>query len=453
MALFPAKPGWCNAPMNETPFPFPQHFKFGCATASYQVEGAANEDGRGPSIWDTFCREPGRVLSDHTGDVAVDQYHRYAEDIERMGWLGISMYRFSISWSRVLPAGRGAVNEAGLDYYDRLVDALLAAGIEPWATLFHWDLPQALEDDFGGWESAETPRYFAEYAGLIARRLSDRVTNFFTVNELFCFTDKGYAEGRAFDAFAPGKGLAAAGRNQVRHHGLLAHGLAVQALREHARQPVRIGLAENPDHCCPIMETPPHIDAARTAYRERNERFLTAIMEGAYPESYLTAEGADAPKFSDEEMKVIGSPLDFVGLNMYAPVLIRAADSASGYAVVPFSESHPRLTMPWLHFGPQISYWAPRFMKELWGVESVYITENGCAALDRPNLDGEILDTDRLTYLRAHLQSAQRAVAEGWPLHGYFAWSLLDNFEWAHGYERRFGLFYVTIGRWSGRRN
>jgi beta-glucosidase len=432
--------------MATSPFSFPPDFKFGCATSSYQVEGAARTDGRGPSIWDTFCREPGRVMFDHNGDVAVDQYHRYRDDVRSMQWLGVKMYRFSISWSRVLPTGRGQINEAGLDYYSRLTDELLAAGIEPWATLFHWDLPQGLQDDFGGWQSAETAKYFGEYAALISQRLSDRIKNFFTINEFFCFTDKGYAMGDVFDAFAPGLKLPPSGRNQVRHHALLAHGLAAQALRQNAKSEIKVGLAENAQVCCPVIETPANIAAARTAFRELNGAFLTAVMEGAYPASYLKAEGADAPRFTEEEMKIIGTPLDFVGLNMYAPTLVRASDKTdAGFEVVPVADSHPKFLFDWLRLGPEITYWSSRFVKELWNVNEVYITENGCAGDDKPTRAGEILDTDRVLYLRQHLISATRAVAEGWPLKGYFAWSLLDNFEWAHGYIRRFGLFYVNF--------
>jgi beta-glucosidase len=424
--------------------PFPQDFLFGCATASYQVEGAANLDGRGPSIWDTFAKKPGRTLADHNADVSVDQYHRYKEDVQLMKWLGLGAYRFSISWSRVLPNGTGKINEKGLDYYNRLVDELLANGIQPWITLFHWDLPQALEDRYGGWRSPQIADDFAEYAGVISDRLSDRVKDFFTINEFFCFIDKGYGQGHVFDSFAPGIKLAPKELNQTRHNALLAHGKAVQALRAHARQPLHVGLADNSTICVPVTETEENINAARKAFREQNAWLITPVMEGKYLDHSLEELGADAPVFTDEEMKVISSPLDFVGMNMYTPVLIRHADNKQGYEPVAFSASHPKFHMPWLNFGPQITYWAPRFAKELWNVEKFYITENGCAADDQMNFDGEILDTDRVTYLREHFSHAARAVAEGWPLKGYFVWSLLDNFEWAYGFTRRFGITYVN---------
>ena len=245
--------------------PFPKDFVFGTATASYQVEGAVSEDGRGPSIWDTFSHLPGRIIHDQNADVAVDQYHRYEEDVASMKWMGLGAYRFSISWSRVLPEGRGRVNEKGFDYYDRLVDELLENGIQPWPTLFHWDLPQALEDAYGGWRGRQIIDDFADYAALVAERLSDRVKNFFTVNEFYCFIDKGYGMGEVFDAFAPGVKISRKELNQTRHNALIAHGRAVQALRAHARQPLNIGVADLCNIACPVMETEENIVAARAA--------------------------------------------------------------------------------------------------------------------------------------------------------------------------------------------
>ena len=288
---------------------FPASFVWGCATASYQVEGAAQEDGRKPSVWDTFSHAPGRVEMDHNGDVSVDQYHRYKEDIEHLQWLGCKAYRFSISWPRVFPDGSGQANEKGFAYYDRLVDELLKHGIEPYATLFHWDLPQALEDRYGGWQSRETAKHFADYAEAVAQRLSDRITHFFTINEFSCFTDEGYGSGTK----APGKVLGDKVRNQVRHHAVLGHGMAVGALRAAGRRrPLQIGLAENPSLCVPVIEAGAHIAAARTAMREVNAPFLTAILEGKYTEHYLSTEGKNAPEFTAEDMQTISTPLDLV---------------------------------------------------------------------------------------------------------------------------------------------
>jgi len=421
--------------------PFPEDFLWGSATASYQVEGAAAVDGRAPSIWDTFSHLPGRVENDHHGDVAVDQYHLYKEDVQLMKWLGLKAYRFSLSWSRVLPDGIGAVNEKGADYYDRLVDELLANDIQPWITFFHWDLPQALEDTWGGWASPQTAKAFGEFVSLMTTRLSDRVTNFFTINEFQCFTDMGYRSG---GPHAPGRSMGVKGANQVRHNGLLAHGHAVAAIRSNAKQKVKVGLAENSGVCVPVMETEGDIEACRKAMREVNAHFLTTILEGKYPDCYLQTEAENAPEYTDDEMKLIGAPLDFVGLNMYAPNYYRAADNDSGYEAVPHPISYPRMNMPWLFIGPQITYWGPRHLKEIWGVDEVYITENGCACEDRLTQEGEVYDTDRVLYLRNHFISAHRAVDEGWPLKGYFVWSLLDNFEWSWGYNKRFGITYVN---------
>ncbi len=428
-------------PSSKDHYRFPESFLWGCATASYQVEGAAAEDGRKPSVWDTYARQPGRVAMGHTGDIAADQYHRYKQDIQLIKALGAKAYRFSVAWPRVFPDGSGQPNEKGIAYYQRLVDALLAAGIEPYATLFHWDLPQALEDSVGGWRSRETAKLFGEYASFVTRRLSDRVSHFFTINEFSCFTDEGYGSGTK----APGLKLPAREVNQVRHCAVLAHGIALQAIRAAARRPVEVGIAENPTMCVPVIETEPHIAAARRAMRELNAQFLTAVLEGSYTPAYLEAAGKDAPQFTPEDMKTIGGRLDFVGLNCYAPTHIRADSGPSGFAVVPHPASYPHMASGWLYFGPEILYWAPRHLKEIWGVNNVMITENGCSADDPVAADGRVYDTDRVMYLRNHLAQAHRAVSEGWPLTGYFLWSLLDNFEWADGYTKRFGIYYVNF--------
>lgn len=420
---------------------FPDSFLWGSATASYQVEGAAHEDGRKPSVWDTYARQPGRIAMGHTGDIAVDQYHRYKQDIELMKWLGVKAYRFSVAWPRVFPDGFGPPNEKGMLYYERLADALLAAGIEPYVTLFHWDLPQACQDKFGGWQSRETSRHFGEYAAFVTRRLSDRVSHYFTINEFSCFTDEGYGSGTK----APGLKLPAKQVNQVRHHAVLGHGIAVQAIRAAARRPVQVGLAENPTLCVPVLETEPHVAAAQRAMRQLNAPFLTTILEGKYTPEYLAAAGSDAPQFTAEDMKTIGGKLDLVGLNCYSPTHIRAASGPSGFAVVPHPSSYPHMASGWLYLGPQILYWAPRHLKEIWGVNNVMITENGCSSDDRPAADGRVYDTDRVMYLRNHLVQVHRAVSEGWPLTGYFLWSLMDNFEWADGYTKRFGIYYVNF--------
>ena len=417
---------------------FPKGFLWGCATAAYQVEGAAAEDGRGPSVWDTFSHTPGKTYRGETGDVADDCYHRYKEDVQLLKALGVSTYRMSISWSRVFPTGVGPVNPKGMDYYNRVVDELLANGITPYITLFHWDLPQALP---GGWQSRETPKAFAEYAGYVSKRLSDRVSHFMTTNELTCFTDLGYRYGM----FAPGLRLSDREANQVRHNGILAHGLAVQAIRANTPGSTQVGLAENATVFVPIIETPEHIAAAQKATRVMNAPFLTALMEGKYIDEYLHREGANAPHAEPGDFKAIGSPLDFVGLNVYTPTYVRADSSPLGFAVESAPASYPHMVSPWLAIGPECIYWAVRNVSELWKVPAIYITENGCSSDDVLNPAGHIEDTDRVMYLRNHLTHLHRAAAEGYPIKGYFLWSLLDNFEWLDGYSKRFGIHYVDF--------
>jgi beta-glucosidase len=416
---------------------FPKGFKWGCATAAYQVEGAVKEEGRGETNWDIFSHTPGKVANGDTGDVACDSYHRYREDHQLLKNLGVSTYRMSLAWSRIFPEGRGQPNQAGIDHYNRVIDDLLANGITPYVTLFHWDLPAALP---GGWQSRDTAKAFADYAGFMAGKLSDRVKHFMTINEFACFTDLGHREG----IHAPGLKLDPAGVNQVRHHGVLAHGLGVQAIRASAKAGTKVGLADNPSITVPVIETPEHINAARKAMREVNAAALTAVMEGRYIDSYLTAQGAAAPKVEEGDMKAIGSPLDFVGINVYAPQFVRADTNAQGYSVLPMLASSPRMASPWLRVGPESAYWAVRNATELWKPKAIYITENGCSA-DDPVTDGRIDDADRVMYLRNYIGQAQRATAEGLPLKGYFLWSLMDNFEWADGYGKRFGLHYVDF--------
>ena len=423
--------------------PFPSDFLWGVATSAYQIEGAAREDGRGPSVWDTFCRRPGAIAQGQAGDVASDHYHRYKQDVALMRELGIKAYRFSISWSRVFPSDNKTINPRGLDFYKRLVDELLGAGIQPWPTLFHWDLPQWCEDRYRGWESKQCAVDFADYAAVIAKHLGDRVAGFMTINEFLCFLDKAYLP--SDEVFAPGKVVDRKTFNQARHHAVYAHGLAVGFIRQAcgARCPP-IGLAENIPNVVPILETREHVDAAREALREMTGMYLTPIMEGAYHPRYLAQQGADAPTFTDDEMRIIRSPIDFVGVNLYAPTYVRHDPAVpGGWSVVKCDAAYPRMYMPWLNVGPQIMYWCPRLLSELWKVPAVYITENGCANPDELDANGQVLDVARVMYLQQHLIHLQRAASEGYPVKGYFLWSLLDNFEWAFGTTRRFGIVHV----------
>jgi beta-glucosidase len=423
---------------NPTELKFPSDFLWGCATASYQIEGAASEDGRKPSVWDTFSHTPGKTHGGDTGDVADDSYHRYKEDVQLLKSLGVKGYRFSISWSRIFPDGTGQPNDKGLAYYNRVVDELLANGIQPYITLFHWDLPEALPN---GWQSRDTPKAFADYAAYVSKHLSDRVSHFFTTNEFVCFTDLSYKIGQ----FAPGMKLAPAQVNQVRHHGILAHGLGVQAIRANAKTGTKVGLAENANVYMPVIETREHLEATRKATREGNAPFLTAIMEGKYTDAYLAREGANAPKVEPGDLKAISSPLDFVGLNIYTGDYVRADSSPAGFAVEPRPTSYPHMTSPWINIDPEALYWAIRNPSDLWKPKELFITENGCSSDDVVNANGHIEDTDRVMYLRNHITHMHRAASEGYPIKGYFLWSLLDNFEWADGYSKRFGLHYVDF--------
>ena len=439
-ALSPLLEAAAQTGSTEPPIPrrFPQNFIWGTATAAYQVEGAVHEDGRGPSVWDTFSHTPGKTHAGDTGDVADDFYHRYHEDIQLMQRLGCKGFRFSIAWPRIFPEGTGTPNQKGIDFYKRLTDALHQAGIEPFCTLFHWDLPQALQDK-GGWSNRATSQAFADYAHYTAGQLSDRISHWMTINEFDSFIDDGYGTGGS----APGLRLPRKELMQTRHNAVLAHGLAVQAIRAAAKRPVQVGLAEDVHGAMPAMEDEAHIRAARTALREENAQYLTAILEGRYTDLYLKNLGADAPQFTPEDMKAISSPIDFLGINIYTTREAIPSDSPAGYEMIPRPASYPHMASEWLFMNPQALYWTPKLIASMWGVRTLYITENGCSSADVVRPDGHILDSDRVMYLRNYLGQLQRGIAEGVPVKGYFLWSLLDNFEWASGYSLRFGITYV----------
>jgi beta-glucosidase len=422
------------------PHRFPQNFIWGTATASYQVEGAVHEDGRGPSIWDTFAHTPGKTYEGQTADVADDFYHRYKEDIASMQHLGVKGFRMSIAWPRVFPQGTGTPNPKGLDFYKHLLDALHAADIEPYVTLFHWDLPQALQDQ-GGWTNRATSHAFADYAHYTVSQLSDRVTHWMTTNEFDSFIDDGYGTGNS----APGLRLPRRELAATRHNAVLAHGLGVQAIRAAATHPVQVGLAEDISGVMPAIEDPAHIHAAEIGLREQNAQYITVILEGRYTDHYLESLGADAPVFTPGELKTISTPIDFLGINVYTTREAIPSDNAPGYEMIERPATYPHMASDWLFFNSQALYWTPKLVSTLWGVKKIYITENGCSSADVLRPDNRVLDSDRVMYLRSYLTQLQRGIAEGVPIHGYFLWSLLDNYEWASGFSKRFGITYVDF--------
>jgi beta-glucosidase len=420
---------------------FPDGFLWGSATASYQVEGAVKEGGRGPSIWDTFSHTPGKTFEGETGDVADDDYHRYKQDIGLMKDLGLKTCRFSIAWPRIFPNGLGTPNPKGIDHYRAVVDAMLAAGIEPYCTLYHWDLPQALQDK-GGWENRDTALAFADYAGYVASQLGDKIHHWMTMNEIRSFTELGYGNG----LHAPGMRVGPKRLAQLTHYAVLGHGLAVKAIRAHASSAPLVGLADNANATCPILNDEANIRAARTAYQEENAQYLNVIMTGKYTAAYLKRLGPNAPHFTEDEMKTISQPLDFVGLNVYTPSWVRADSSQeTGYSVVPDPPSYPHMDSPWLKLGPESLFWSPTLAHHIYGIKTLYITENGASSEDTVASDGQVYDTGRTMYLRNYITQLQRAIAAGAPVKGYFLWSLLDNYEWADGYSKRFGITYVDF--------
>src|SRR5215831_2139985 len=433
---------------------FPDGFYWGVGTSSYQIEGAWNEDGKGMSIWDTFAHTPGNIKNDDNGDVANDHYHRYKEDVALMKSIGANAYRFSIAWPRIFPEGIGQPNQKGLDFYNRLVDELVHAGIEPFATLYHWDLPQTLQERYGGWRSKDTAKAFADYAGYMAEQLGDRVKHYFTINEFASFVEGGYqvldidvgGGKKVHMGGAPGLNLSDSELKQVRHHAVLGHGLAVQAIRASGPAGTKVGFAENIRVAVPIIDEPDHVKAAEAATRERNAGFMTVMLEGKYTDGYLAEGGGDSPRFTDEELETIATPLDFVGLNVYRPGwYVEASEEPPGYREIPINASHPKMESSWHVFDPEVMYWAPKQMQSIWGANSIFITENGCAAADVVAEDGRVYDSDRVMFLRACLGQLQRATSEGVPVDGYFLWSAQDNFEWVWGYGNRFGLIYVDF--------
>lgn len=422
--------------------PFPERFVWGAAAASYQIEGAVRTDGRGDCVWNLMCRRPGAIKGGHTGAVACDHYHRFRDDIALMREVGLQAYRFSISWPRVLPDGTGAVNAKGVDFYDALVDELLAAGIQPWVTLFHWDFPLELYHR-GGWMNRDSAQWFADFARVVAERLSDRVGHWFTLNEPFVFVSLGHSSG----IHAPGDRLPRREVARVAHNALRAHGLAVQTLRATATGPLKIGMAAVGATCVPERDKAEDIDAARRKMFGFTEWSLwkhswwnDPVFFGHYPEEALRMLGDDAPRIEARDMEDIAQPLDFFGANIYHGTRVRASRGGEAETVPP-PPGHPETAIRW-PVVPEALRWGPRFLHERYKVP-VVITENGLSNQDSVSLDGMVHDPQRIDYMRRHLIELSNAVDDGAEVAGYFHWSLMDNFEWAEGYRERFGLIHV----------
>jgi beta-glucosidase len=425
-------------------YTFPRGFRWGAATAAYQIEGAVGVDGRGKSIWDTFSHQPGRIAGGDTGDVACEHYHRYRDDVALMARLGLTAYRFSIAWPRVQPGGRGPANAKGLDFYQRLVDELLAAGIEPWVTLYHWDLPQELEDA-GGWPVRDTAERFAEYALLAYRALGDRVPVWTTLNEPWCSAFLGYGSGE----HAPGRQDPVAAVRAA-HHLLLGHGRAVEAIR--ATDPrAAVGIVLNLYAVSPASDTPADAATAHRVDGLANRMFLDPLLLARYPDDVLDdlARVAGLGHIRDGDLDTIAAPLSMLGVNYYSRYVVAAEPATPGPSAWPGCEGirfvpqdAPVTAMDWAVDPSGLTETLCRIARDYPPIP-LYVTENGAAYHDELGPDGAVDDPDRVAYFDGHLRACLDTIAAGVPLKGYFAWSLLDNFEWAWGYGRRFGLVYV----------
>lgn len=415
-----------------TKLSFPKDFLWGTATSAHQIEGAWADDGKGVNTWDRFEQEPGRILNGDTAQVACDHYHRWSEDLSLIREIGFGAYRFSISWARILPNGRGKPNPLGLDFYDRLVDALLAKGIKPLVTLYHWDLPQALQNTIGGWESRDSAKIFADYAGVVTKRLGDRVTDWITHNEPGA-TMEAYLEG----TMPPGtidRRLA----YQVAHHVLLSHGLAGQALDSYSPKKPKVGIALDLWPVHPATDKQGNDVQADLWWQLRYAWFLSPVSLGKYPELALDALGDDGPITQNGDLKLISRKLDFIGVNHYSRLLV------DGRGKEHLPEGAPLTDMEWEVYPPAMFEVLDQVQNE-YGVSPIYITENGAAYQDQIDADGRIRDRKRRQYFQKYLAQVHKAIEKGIDVRGYFAWSLLDNFEWAFGYDKRFGLIYVNF--------
>ncbi|MFL6548226.1 MAG: GH1 family beta-glucosidase [Povalibacter sp.] len=416
---------------------FPENFLWGCATSAYQIEGSTLADGAGPNIWQRFSRTPGRVANNDNGDVACDHYRRFDQDVELMQQMGLNAYRFSIAWARVLPEGTGRVNAAGLAFYDRLVDLLLAKGIQPMVTLFHWDMPAAL-DDRGGWLNPDSPQWFAQYAEVVFRKLDDRVKLWTTLNEPWVVTDGGYLHG----TMAPGHHNAFEAPI-ASHHLMMAHGAGVQVYRATGKH--QIGLVVNIEPKYPASQSEADIAATRRAEAYMNRQYIEPAVLGRYPNELKETFGDTWPQWPSKDMDLIRQSLDYVGVNYYTRSVTRHDPNAWPLQASPVRQKHATYTETGWEVFPQGLTDTLLWIKNNYGNPVLYVTENGAAFYDPPQVEGVTLeDPLRTDYLRKHVKAVYDAIVQGADVRGYFAWSLLDNFEWALGYAKRFGLIHVN---------
>ncbi|HIT90434.1 MAG TPA: beta-glucosidase [Candidatus Merdenecus merdavium] len=424
---------------------FRKDFAWGAATSSYQIEGAAYEDGKGWNIWDVFCKEEGRIFSSHTGDIACDHYHRFREDVEIMKSLGMKAYRFSINWARILPMGEGKVNEKGIMFYSDLIDALLEGGIEPFITLYHWELPYELYKK-GGWMNEDMVTWFGEYAALVSERFSDRVTHFFTLNEPQCFVGLGFLEG----VHAPGVTAPVRDTFTMSHIALKAHGMAVKQLREHAKQDIFVGYAPTGTMSYPDSDKPEDIEAARlhlfslpddlSQWTWNVSWWSDPVVFGEYPEEGLKKYREYLPTITKDDMKLISQPIDSYAQNIYNGHRIRMGADGKPEMVKRY-DGFPKTALDW-PVTPECLYWGPKFLYDRYQLP-IYITENGLSCHDTVSVDGQVHDPNRIDFLYRYLKCLKQAAEDGSDIKGYFQWSLMDNFEWHSGYAERFGLVYV----------
>lgn len=424
---------------------FKKDFVWGAATSAYQIEGAAFEDGKGLNVWDTFCTEPGKIYGGQNGNVACDHYHRYEEDVALMAKLGLKAYRFSINWARVLPDGIGRINETGIRFYNNLIDKLLENGIEPYITLFHWELPYELHKR-GGWLNPDCVKWFAEYAALVSERFSDRVTHFFTMNEPQCFIGLAYSNG----VHAPGLKMSARDTLTMSINVLKANGAGIVAMREKAKQPIKIGYAPTASMHYPASEKPEDIEATKKALFSMNPApagwtwniswWSDPVILGHFPEDGLRYYHDILPEITAEDLKIIHQPLDFYGQNIYNGVEIRMGENGQPEFMKRY-DGYPKTALNW-PVTPKCLRYGPKFLYERYNLP-IYITENGLSCHDVISLDGKVHDPNRIDFLNRYLLELRACAESGADIAGYFQWSLMDNFEWHSGYEDRFGLIYV----------